>query len=69
MKMKQIERDRDRREAERTDRPKCRAAVLLGRRNKGRKKTITPELAQAMRERLALRRVKRWMKTMPKVAI
>jgi hypothetical protein len=42
--------------------PKCRAAVLLGQRNRGRKKTITPELAKAMRDRLALRRLKRWEK-------
>ena len=52
-----------------TDRPKCRAAVLLGKRNKGRKKTITPELAKAMRERLALRRPKRWVNRKPKGAV
>jgi hypothetical protein len=51
------------------DRPKCRAAVLLGQRNRGRKKTITPELAQAMRERLALRRLKRWVNRKPKGAV
>jgi hypothetical protein len=45
-----------------TDRPKNTHAVALGQRNRGRKKTITPELAQAMRERLALHRVKRWEK-------
>jgi hypothetical protein len=61
MNMKQIERDRDRREQERTDRPKCRAAVLLGQRNRGKKKRITPELAKAMRERLTARRANRWM--------
>ena len=52
-----------------TDRPKCRAAVLLGQRNRGKKKTITPELAAAMRERLALRRVKRWENRKPKEAV
>ena len=61
MKTPQIERDRDRREAEMTDRPKLRAAVLLGQRNKGRTKTITPELAKAMRERLIARRARRWL--------
>jgi len=40
---------------------KCRAAVLLGQRNKGRKKTITPELAKAMRDRLTARRANRWL--------
>jgi hypothetical protein len=45
-----------------TDRPKNPHAVALGQRNKGGKKTITPELAQAMRERLAVHRVKRWEK-------
>ena len=44
-----------------TDRPKCRAAVLLGERNRGRKKTITPELAKAMRDRLTARRANRWL--------
>jgi hypothetical protein len=68
MKTQQIERDRDRREAERTDPPKFLPAVLLGQRNKGRKKTITPELAKAMRDRLAFHRVKRWMNRKPKEA-
>jgi hypothetical protein len=66
MNMQQIERDRDRREKERTDPPKNPHAVALGQRNKGRKKRITPELAAAMRERLALRRVKRWVNRKPK---
>jgi hypothetical protein len=39
----------------------CRAAVLLGQRNKGKKKHITPELAKAMRDRLTARRARRWM--------
>ena len=51
------------------DRPKCRAAVLLGKRNKGRTKTITPELKQAMRDRLAFHRVKRWINRKPKGAV
>jgi hypothetical protein len=42
---------------------------MLGKRNKGGTKTITPELAQAMRERLALRRVKRWENRKPKGAV
>ena len=50
------------------DRPKNPHAVALGQRNKGRKKTITPELAKAMRERLALRRLKRWVNRKPKEA-
>ena len=52
-----------------TDRPKNPHAVALGQRNKGRKKTITPELAKAMRERLALRRLKRWVNRKPKGAV
>lgn len=44
-----------------TDRPKNPHAVALGQRNKGGKKTITPELAQAMRERLIARRARRWL--------
>ena len=44
-----------------TDRPKNPHAVALGQRNKGLKKTITPELAQEMRERLTARRAKRWL--------
>jgi hypothetical protein len=44
------------------DRPKNPHAVALGQRNKGGKKRITPELAQAMRDRLAVHRVKRWEK-------
>jgi hypothetical protein len=52
-----------------TDQPKNPHAVALGQRNKGRKKTITPELAAAMRERLALRRVKRWVNRKPKGAV
>ena len=49
------------------DRPKNPHAVALGQRNRGRKKTITPELAAAMRERLALRRLKRWVDRKPNV--
>jgi hypothetical protein len=52
-----------------TDRPKNPHAVALGQRNKGRKKTITPELAKAMRERLALRRLKRWVDRKPNSVI
>jgi hypothetical protein len=44
-----------------TDRPKNPHAVALGQRNKGRKKTITPELAKAMRDRLTARRARRWL--------
>jgi PAS domain-containing protein len=44
-----------------TDRPKCRAAVLLGQRNRGKKKRITPELEKAMADRLAARRARRWL--------
>jgi hypothetical protein len=51
------------------DRPKNPHAVALGQRNKGGKKTISQELAQAMRERLALHRVKRWMNRKPKGAV
>ena len=51
------------------DRPKNPHAVALGKRNRGKKKRITPELAQAMRERLALRRVKRWVNRKPKGAV
>ena len=69
MKMQQIERDRDRREAERTDRPKNPHAVALGQRNRGKKKRITPELAKAMRDRLAFHRVKRWVNRKPKGAV
>jgi uncharacterized Zn ribbon protein len=43
------------------DRPKNPHAVALGQRNKGRKKTITPELAKAMRDRLTARRARRWL--------
>jgi hypothetical protein len=51
------------------DRPKNPNAVALGKRNRGKTKTITPELAAAMRERLALRRVKRWVNRKPKEAV
>ncbi len=51
------------------DRPKNPHAVALGQRNKGGKKRITPELAQAMRDRLAVHRVKRWMNRKPKGAV
>jgi hypothetical protein len=44
-----------------TDRPKCRAAVLLGQRNRGKKKRITKELEKAMADRLAARRARRWL--------
>jgi hypothetical protein len=69
MKTPQIERDRDRREQEMTERPKNQHAVALGQRNRGKTKTITPELAAAMRERLALRRLKRWINRKPKGAV
>jgi hypothetical protein len=52
-----------------TDLPKNPHAVALGQRNRGKKKRITPELAAAMRERLALRRVKRWINRKPKGAV
>ncbi len=52
-----------------TDRPKNPHAVALGQRNKGGKKTITPELAKAMRDRLAVHRVKRWENRKPKGAV
>ena len=108
MKTPQIERDRDRREAEMTDPPKPRAATrllpiatcyqchqrttdtciclptgrqhpppwkgipkwcpldesaaaMLGKRNRGKTKTITPELAKAMRDRLTASRANRWL--------
>jgi hypothetical protein len=51
------------------DRPKNPHAVALGKRNRGKKKRITPELAAAMRERLALRRVKRWINRKPKEGV
>ena len=44
-----------------TDRPKNPHAVALGQRNKGGTKTITPELAKAMRDRLTARRARRWL--------
>ena len=44
-----------------TDRPKCRAAVLLGQRNRGKTKTITPELAKAKSDRLTAHRARRWL--------
>jgi hypothetical protein len=43
------------------DRPKNPHAVALGQRNKGGTKTITPELAKAMRDRLTARRANRWL--------
>ncbi len=43
------------------DRPKNPHAVALGQRNRGRKKTITSELAKAMRDRLTARRARRWL--------
>ena len=45
------------------------AAAMLGKRNRGKTKRITPELAKAMRERLALRRLKRWVDRKPKEAV
>jgi hypothetical protein len=51
------------------DRPKNPHAVALGQRNRGKTKTITPELAAAMRERLALRRLKRWVNRKPTGAV
>jgi hypothetical protein len=51
------------------DRPKNPHAVALGKRNRGKTKTITPELAKAMRERLALRRLKRWVNRKPNSVI
>jgi hypothetical protein len=44
-----------------TDRPKNPHAVALGQRNRGKTKTITPELAKAMRDRLTARRANRWL--------
>ena len=44
-----------------TDQPKNPHAVALGKRNRGKIKTITPELAKAMRDRLAARRANRWL--------